>query len=142
MAKASLNCSNSAKKRFFATESTESSEKILYFFPLWSLSPLWLGIPRLLVGLATLSLFVVSWPAKSPARQSYGGPAKEYVLRLAPAEAGVELRFVPQGEKGYVVKQTKRTAGISALTAALFLEEGRVQPVGGLDHQGRKDGVK
>ncbi len=82
----------------------------------------------ILTRFVALSALLVLCPAKSP--------AKEYVLRLAPAEAGVELRFVPQGEKGYVVKQPKRTAGISALAGTLFLEEGQVQPIGGLDRHG------
>jgi len=79
-----------------------------------------------------LSALLVLCPAKSQ--------AKEYVLTVG----NEELQFVPQGEKGYVVKQPKRTAGISALSArrtadlagTLFLEEGRVQPIGGLDRHG------
>jgi len=89
-----------------------------------------------LIRFVAVSVLLVLWPAKSPARHTSGGPAKEYVLRLAPAQAGVELRFVPQGEKGYVVKQASRKAGISALAGTLFLEEGRVQPIGGLNRRG------
>jgi subtilisin family serine protease len=73
----------------------------------------------------TLLLAVlVLWPAQSP--------AKEYVLTVG----NEQLRFVPQGEKGYVVKQAKPKAAISALVGTLFLEEGQVQPIGGLDHYG------
>jgi subtilisin family serine protease len=43
---------------------------------------------------------------------------------------------VPQGEKGYVVKQPKRPAGIGTLAGTLFLEEGRVRPIGGLNRHG------
>jgi subtilisin family serine protease len=85
-----------------------------------------------LIRFVALSALLVLCPAKSPARQSYGGPAKEYVLTAG----NEQLRFVPQGEKGYVVKQPKRTAGVSALAGTLFLEEGRVRPIGGLDRHG------
>jgi len=85
-----------------------------------------------LISFGAVSLLLVLWPAQSPARQPYGGPAKEYVLTVG----SEELRFVPQGEKGYVVKQASRKAGISALAATLFLEQGRVQPIGGLDRHG------
>jgi len=71
-----------------------------------------------------LLVVLVLWPAQSP--------AKEYVLTVG----NEQLRFVPQAEKGYVVKQPKRTAGISALAGTLFLEEGQVQPIGGLDRHG------
>jgi subtilisin family serine protease len=67
---------------------------------------------------------LVLWPAQSP--------AKEYVLTVG----NEQLRFVPQAEKGYVVKQAKPKAGISALAGTLFLEEGQVQPIGGLDRHG------
>ena len=43
---------------------------------------------------------------------------------------------MPQPEKGYVVRQPKRTAGISALAGTLFLEKGQVQPIGGLGRHG------
>ena len=84
----------------------------------------------ILTRLVALSVLLALWPGKSP--------AKEYVLTVG----NEQLRFVPQGEKGYVVKQPKRTAGISALAGTLFLEEGRVQPIGGIDRHGRKNGVK
>ena len=71
-----------------------------------------------------LLVVLVLWPAQSP--------AKEYVLTVG----NEQLRFVPQGEKGYVVKQSKPKAGISALARTLFLEEGQVQPIGGLDRHG------
>jgi subtilisin family serine protease len=71
-----------------------------------------------------LSALLVLCPVKSP--------AKDYVLTVG----NEQLRFVPQGEKGYVVKQPKRTAGISALAGTLFLEEGQVRPIGGLDRHG------
>jgi len=67
---------------------------------------------------------LVLWPVQSP--------AKEYVLTVG----NEQLKFVPQGEKGYVVKQASWTVGISALAGTLFLEEGQVQPIGGLDHDG------
>jgi len=77
-----------------------------------------------LIRFVAVSLLLVLWPAKSL--------AKEYVLTVG----SEQLRFVPQGEKGYVVKQASRKAGISALAGTLFLEEGRVQPFGGLDRHG------
>jgi len=77
-----------------------------------------------LIRFVALSALLVLCPAKSP--------AKEYVLTVG----NEQLRFVPQGEKGYVVREAKRTAGISALAGTLFLEEGRVQPIGGLDRHG------
>jgi subtilisin family serine protease len=80
----------------------------------------WLNDSKITLLLAVLVL----WPAQSP--------AKEYILTVG----NEQLRFVPQAEKGYVVKQPKRTAGISALAGMLFLEEGQVQPIGGLDRHG------
>jgi len=85
-----------------------------------------------LIRFVALAVLLVLWPGKSP--------AKEYVLTVG----SEQLRFVPQGERGYVVKQPKRTAGISALSArrtadlagTLFLEEGQVRPIGGLDRHG------
>ncbi len=74
--------------------------------------------------ISLLLVVLVLWPAQSP--------AKEYVLTVG----NEQLRFVPQGEKGYVVKQAKTKAGISALAGTLFLEEGQVQPIGGLDRHG------
>jgi len=80
----------------------------------------------ILTRFAALSLLLVFWPAKSP--------AKDHVLMVGNEQPfGSELRaellrFVPQGEKGYVVKQPKRTAGISVLAGTLFLEEGQVRP--------------
>jgi len=70
----------------------------------------------ILTTFVALSALLVLCPAK--------GPAKEYVLTVG----NEQLRFVPQGEKGYVVKQASRTAGISALAGTLFLEEGQVRP--------------
>jgi len=78
----------------------------------------------ILTRFVALSALLVLCPVKSP--------AKEYVLTVG----NEQLRFVPQGEKGYVVKQPKRTAGISALAGTLFLEEGQVRPIGGLDRHG------
>jgi len=81
-----------------------------------------------------LSALLVLCPAK--------GPAKEYVLTVGSEQPfGSELRaellrFVPQGEKGYVVKQASRKPGISTLAGTLFLEEGQVRPIGGLDRHG------
>jgi len=80
----------------------------------------WLNDSKITLLLAVLVL----WPAQSP--------AKEYVLTVG----NEQLRFVPQAEKGYVVKQASRPAGISALAGTLFLEEGKVQPIGGLDRHG------
>jgi hypothetical protein len=77
-----------------------------------------------LIRFVALSLLLVLWPGKSP--------AKEYVLTVG----SEQLRFVPQGEKGYVVKQPKRTVGIGALAGTLFLEESQVGPIGGLDCHG------
>ena len=74
--------------------------------------------------ISLLLVVLVLWPAQSP--------AKEYVLTVG----NEQLRFIPQAEKGYVVKQPKRTAGISVLAGTLFLEEGQVQPIGGLDRHG------
>jgi subtilisin family serine protease len=71
-----------------------------------------------------LLVMLVLCPAQSP--------AKEYVLTVG----NEQLRFVPQAEKGYVVKQAKPTAGISALAGTLFLEDGQVQPMSGLDRHG------
>ena len=71
-----------------------------------------------------LLVVLVLWPAQSL--------AKEYVLTIG----NEQLRFVPQAEKGYVVKQAKTKAGINALAGMLFLEEGQVQPIGGIDHHG------
>jgi subtilisin family serine protease len=78
----------------------------------------------ILTRFVALLVVLVLWPAQSP--------AKEYVLTVA----SEQLRFVPQAEKGYVVKQAKPKAGIIALAGTLFLEEGRVQPIGGLDRHG------
>jgi hypothetical protein len=78
----------------------------------------------ILTRLVVVSLLLVLCPVKSP--------AKEYVLTVG----SEQFRFVPQGEKGYVVKQPKRTAGISTLAGTLFLEEGQVRPIGGLDRHG------
>ena len=78
----------------------------------------------ILTRFVALSALLVLCPVKSP--------AKEYVLTVG----NEQFRFVPQGEKGYVVKQPKRTAGISALAGTLFLEEGQVRPIGGLDRHG------
>jgi len=78
----------------------------------------------ILTRLVALSALLVVCPAK--------GPAKDYVLTVG----SEQLRFVPQGEKGYVVKQPKQTAGISALARTLFLGEGQVRPLGGLDRHG------
>jgi len=78
----------------------------------------------ILTRFVAVSLLLALCPAKSP--------AKECVLTVG----NEQLRFVPQGEKGYVVKQAKRTAGISALAGTLFLEEGQVRPIGGLDRHG------
>jgi hypothetical protein len=69
-----------------------------------------------LIRFVALSALLVLCPAKSP--------AKDHVLMVG----NEQLRFVPQGEKGYVVKQARRTAGISALAGTLFLEEGQVRP--------------
>jgi len=74
--------------------------------------------------ISLLLVALVLWPAQSL--------AKEYVLTVG----NEQLRFVPQAEKGYVVKQAKPKAGISALAGMLFLEEGQVQPIGGLDRHG------
>jgi len=71
-----------------------------------------------------LLVVLVLWPVQSP--------AKEYVLTVG----NEQLRFVPQGEKGYVIKQARRTVGTGALAGTLFLEEGQVQPIGGLDRHG------
>jgi len=78
----------------------------------------------ILIRFVAVSLLLVFWPAQSP--------AKDHVLMVG----SEQLRFVPQGEKGYVVREAKRAAGISALAGMLFLEEGRVQPIGGLDRHG------
>ena len=78
----------------------------------------------ILTRFVAVSLLLVLWPGKSP--------AKEYVLTVG----SEELRFVPQGEKGYVVKQASRKPGISTLAGTLFLEKGQVQPIGGLDRHG------
>jgi len=80
----------------------------------------------ILTRFVALSALLVLCPAKSP--------AKDYVLTVGNEQPfGSELRaellrFVPQVEKGYVVKQPKRTGGISALAGTLFLEEGQVRP--------------
>jgi hypothetical protein len=84
----------------------------------------------ILTRFVALSVLLVLWPAESP--------AKECVLTVG----NEQIRFVPQGEKGYVVKQPKQTAGISTLAGMLFLEEGQVRPIGGLDRHDKKDGVK
>jgi len=77
-----------------------------------------------LIRFVALSVLLVLWPGKSP--------AKDYVLTVG----NEQLLFVPQGEKGYVVKQPNRPAGISVLAGTLFLEEGQVRPIGGLDRHG------
>jgi subtilisin family serine protease len=77
-----------------------------------------------LIRFVALSVLLALWPAKSP--------AKDYVLTVG----NEQLRFVPQGKKGYVVKQPNRPTGISVLAGTLFLEEGRVQPIAGLDRHG------
>jgi subtilisin family serine protease len=77
-----------------------------------------------LIRFVALSALLVLCPVKSP--------AKDYVLTVG----NEQLRFVPQGEKGYVVKQPNRPAGISVLAGTLFLEEGQVRPIGGLDRHG------
>jgi subtilisin family serine protease len=85
----------------------------------------WCQMKRFNDSKITLLLVVlVLCPAQSP--------AKEFVLTVA----SEQLRFVPQAEKGYVVKQASRPAGISALAGMLFLEEGQVRPIGGLDRHG------
>jgi subtilisin family serine protease len=77
-----------------------------------------------LIRFVALSVLLVLWPGKSP--------AKDHVVTVG----NEQLRFVPQGEKGYVVKQPNRPAGISVLGGMLFLEEGQVRPIGGLDRHG------
>jgi hypothetical protein len=69
-----------------------------------------------LIRFVVLSVLLVLWPAESP--------AKDYVLTVG----NEQLRFVTQPQKGYVVKQPNRPAGISVLAGMLFLEEGQVRP--------------
>jgi len=79
---------------------------------------------RRLIRTVTLLTLLLSYPLLAS--------VKLYSLTVG----GDRLEFVPQPEKGYVVKQAKRTAEISALAGTLFLEEGQVRPIGGLDRHG------
>jgi subtilisin family serine protease len=49
---------------------------------------------------------------------------------------GERLEFVPQAEKGYVIKLAEKTGGIQALAGISALDAENARPVGGLDRRG------